>query len=241
MDDVKKKVLLDLFVSPWTVLPVAGGLSAWLLSWGIDGSTVLNVAGLAGVLGGIGMLATRLIFGLEDITHNAYVHLHEQQRGQQQAALDALDQRLSTDHDDRTQQCLRELRHLHGAFQNQVREGKITGSTHRVLDRVEQLFRACVRQLEQSYELWRTGEKLSGTARRSLLKERDEVVLEVVQTIEHLGKTIEQLHSVKVKQNESELARLREELDETMRVARRAEERMASLGKPEIRDQADYE
>jgi hypothetical protein len=241
MDEVKKKVLLDLFVSPWTVLPVAGGLSAWLLSWAIDGSAALNVVGLAGVLAGLGMIATRLIFGLEEITHDAYAYLHERTRQEQEAALDDLDRRLSGDNDDRTQTCLRELRQLYRLFQEQVQDGKISGSTHRILDQVEKMFRACVTQLEKSYELWTSAQSLSGTARKSLLTQRDGVVAEVVETIRHLGRTVEQLHAFRRDESASELARLREELDDTIRVARRAEERIASLGQENVYDQAEFQ
>jgi hypothetical protein len=44
-----------------------------------------------------------------------------------------------------------------------------------------------------------------------------------------------------VKQSEVELARLREELDETMQVARRAEERLESLGKQTTYDLREFE
>ena len=230
MDDVKKKVLLELFVSPWTVLPLAGGLSAWMLSWATGGSTTLNLAGLAGVLGGFGMLATRLIFGIEEITHKAYAFLYDQQRRQREAALDALDAKLSSDNDQRSEHCLRELRHLYQIVQDQVQEGSISGSAHHILEKVEQLFQACVRQLERSYELWRAAEKLTGRARQTMLRERDEIVQEVSESIQQLAASVEQLNSFKFRQDEAELAKLREELDVSMRVARRAEQRMASLG-----------
>ncbi|MFV1964193.1 MAG: hypothetical protein ACC628_02130 [Pirellulaceae bacterium] len=241
MDEVKKRILLDLFVSPWAVLPVAGGLSAWMVSWAVGGSSFLNMAGLAGVLGGVGALASRLIVGLEDITHKAYSYLHEQRRAEQEAALDELDQRLSLDRDDRTQESLRELRQIYQIFQEQSPKGRITGSSHLVLERVGRLFKACVKQLEQSYELWRNAEHLSGEARQALLADRDDVVEEVVLTIRHLGKSVEQLHALRGKESESELATLREELDETMRVARRAEQRMASLGKSINYEPSEFE
>ena len=42
--DVRRKVLLDLFASPGTLLPTVGGLSALILSWAIDGGSSLSHA-----------------------------------------------------------------------------------------------------------------------------------------------------------------------------------------------------
>jgi cob(I)alamin adenosyltransferase len=63
----------------------------------------------------------------------------------------------------------------------------------------------------------------------------------VKETVEHLSRTIEQFHSFRVKENESELAKLREELEETMQVARRAEERVAALDDERAYNEQDYE
>ena len=241
MDEVKKKVLLEVFASPWTVLPAAAGFSAWMLSWAMDGSMFLNFAGLAGVLGGLGMLATRLIFGLEQITEKAYVFVNEKQRQEQEAALDALDKKLRRDKDPRTQDLLRQLRHLYASFQSDAQQGKITGTTHPILSNVDRLFRAAVSHLERSYELWRTIKRMKGDARESLRQERDDIIQEVADTVEHLGRTIRQFHTFKSKEGESELVKLRQELDETMRVARRAEERVAALHEQRDYDPAEFE
>jgi len=229
MDKVKKKVLLDLFGSPATVLPIVAGMSAWLLSWAVDGNTMLNLGGMVGVLGGVGFLATRLIFGLEKITENAFQYLNDQKREAQDQALDALEMQLRGDEDPRTQTYLRDLRTLYANFQDDLRNGRIAGAARAVLEQVEKLFQAAVKHLEHSYHLWMTAGRMSGDAREALLEERERVVQEVQDTVEHLSRTIEQFHSFRVKESEAELARLREELDETMQVARRAEARLESL------------
>jgi len=241
MDKVKRKVLLDLFGSPGTVLPIVAGMSAWMLSWAVDGNTLLNLGGLVGVLGGAGFLATRLIFGLERITENAFQYLNDQKRETQQQALDSLELRLRGDEDPRTQTYLRQLRELYTTFQDDLRNGRVAGAASTVLEQVEKLFQAAVKHLEHSYHLWITAGRMSGDARHALLDERERVVQEVQDTVEHLSKTIEQFHSFRVKASEAELAKLREELDETMQVARRAEARLESLGKENTYDLREFE
>jgi len=241
MDQVKKKVLLDLFASPLTVLPVAGGLSAWMLSWAIDGSLWLNLGGLVGVLGGLGLLATRLIFGLEQITARAHEYQHQQQREEQEDKLDRLRSQLRRDDDPRTQTYLRTLRDLYDGLQEDVASGKLTRRAGIVLGQVDKLFQAAVKHLEHSYHLWKTAKRLSGSARQKLNDEREQVIQEVKETVEHLSKAIEQFHSFRVQENEAELAKLREELDATMQVARRAEERVAELDDERAYSEEDFE
>jgi hypothetical protein len=241
VEEVKKKVLLDLFASPWTLLPLATGLSAFMLSWAGDGNVALNLVGLTGVLSSAGALATRLIYGLDSITENAYRYLHEKQQQQQQSALDALERRLASDPDPRTAESLRQLRRLYAGFVGDVESGKITGQTHRLLERVEEVFRASVEQLQLSHDLWDAAERLTGEARGAVLREREEAVQEVVRTIEHLGRTIEQFHTFQIKRSTSELERLRADLDETIRVARRTDERMAAMDRPRAYESSELE
>ena len=226
--DVRKKVLLDLFASPSTLLPIAGGLSALILSWAMEGVAAMNVVGLVGILGGVGWFATRLIFKLEEITNNAYKYLHRQEMKKQEEALDDLDKKLAKDRNPRTQECLRELRRLYGTFVQDDQSGKINRSTHEILEIVEELFRASVAQLRVSYDLWERARNMTGDSKENTLQERDQVVREVVDTIQHLDRTIKQFASFSVKENQDKLSRLRGELDEAMRVARRTDERLAA-------------
>jgi len=243
--DVRRKVLLDLFAAPSTLLPVVGGVGVLVLSWAIGGGPVLKMLGLAGILGGLGRAASRLIFGLEGITNNAYQYIHTQQRHGQEKALDRLDNRLRRDRDPRTQECLRQLRDLYGKFvgnveNGNVESGKINRSTHEILEVVEELFRNSVSQLEASYQLWQDSRTLGKAAKEKMLAQRDQVVEEVLDTIGHLDTTVQRFFAFTRKKNEDNLGRLQEELDEAIRVARRTEERMASWDNDLTADKQSY-
>ena len=230
MDDVKRKVYLDLFASPETLLPIVGGLTALLASWAMGGNAWLTFGGLAGVLGGVGMFASRVIFGLEKLTNRAYQYVVQQQQTRQVESLQALHKKLQKDQDQRTHRLLQQLWELYKGLQKDIRAGKISLAAHDVLDSVDRMFHVCVDYLDRSYELWRTAQRLEGNSRRQLLEQREELVAEVAQATEYLSTKVQQLNEVTNQRNKSELAQLRAELDESIRVARLAEERTAELG-----------
>jgi hypothetical protein len=241
MDEVRQKVLLDLFASPLTLLPVVGGLTALLASWATGGNAPLAFAGMVGILGGVGMFATRMVFGLEKLTRKAYDYALEKQQKHQNEMLLDLDRKLQNDHDPRTQYLLRQLWHLYQGLQKDIKAGKITVAAHQVLESVDQMFRVCVEYLRESYDLWELAERVGKTARQSTLAQREELIQEVERSVVHLEQTLDQLQTVATSRSKSELSRLRAELDETIDVARRAEKRTSALGTERDYDPAEFE
>lgn len=229
MDEVKRKVYLDLFASPYNLLPVAGGLTSLMASWAVGGSPTLTMAGIVGVLGGIGVAASRLIWGLEGLTEKAYEYQVDKQQRDHERKLDALDGKLSRDRDPRTQACLRELRLLYDGLQRAAEKGNITTSSFEIIEGVGKVFDECVKQLEHSHNLWETARKMQGPARESMLAQRDGIIQEVVTTVVDVGAMVERYLVNQSKRNRSELSKVRQELDESIEAARRAEERTADL------------
>lgn len=242
MDDVKRKVYLDIFASPVTLLPVVGGLTALLASWAIGGSALLTFAGVAGVVGGLGLFASRLIFGLEKLTNRAYQYVLERQQKKQAEALHELDKKLQRDRDPRTERLLRQLWHLYKTLEKDIQAGKISVAAHEVLESVDRMFQVCVDYLDRSYQLWDKAHKQAGPARQRTMHQRDELVTEVENSVDFLESKIDQLENINKKKSKSELSELRAELDETIRVARRAEERTAELtGEGKNYDESEFE
>ncbi len=242
LDDVKRKVMLDLFASPGTLIPMVVGISSLLLSWAVGGDPTANAIGIIGVLGGVGHFATRLVLGLEGMTERAYQRIVQRRQEEQKQALDDLEQRLSRDGDHRTETCLRDLRGLYRTFQNSCADGQVVASHHQVVSQVEEVFHASVQQLERSLELYTISQKLTGTSKTEILNERERVIEEVIDTRDHLSSTIQRFQTFATRRNQSELSRLRDELDETLRVAQRTEERMATIGRKEKNyDESEFE
>ncbi len=241
MDDVRRKVWLDIFAAPGVLLPLAGGLTALIASWAVGGNPALNFGGIAGILGGVGIMASRLILKLDRITQEAYDYFVQKQRSQQEQALEKLEQRLLLDQDSRTQTSLRTLRHLYGRLKEKVDSGTVTPAAYGVIEGVDKLFQSCVKQLESSADLWETAQNMRGSARKAMLEQREQLVQEVTEAVEHLGQTVERFHELETGRHRSELGRLRRELDESMRVAREVERRTAELTQPSQLESEQWE
>ncbi len=229
MDEVKRKVYLDLFASPYSLLPFAGGLTSLMAGWAVGGEQTLMIAGVAGVLAGIGVTASRLIWGIEGLTEKAYEYQVDKQQKDQEQRLDELDDKLTKDRDPRTQTCLRELRLLYGNLKEAADKGKISGASYEVLEGVGKVFDECVKQLEHSHSLWETARKMQGPARTDMMQQRGELIQDVVMTVVDVGQMVESHFKETSKKNQSELGKVRRELNESIEAARRAEERTAEL------------
>lgn len=238
MDELKKKVLLDLFASPWTIVPLVGGLSAWMLSWAVDGNTALNLIGLGGIMTGLGIQASRLIFGIEQLTEKAYSYLTEKQKRERNERLDQLSVKLNKDGDPRSEECLKRLRRLYASLEEDAPRDQASLVFR---EKVDKLFAAAVKQLERSWKLWEKAKRLPGRTGDPLLAERKKAVDEVVLTVNHLTKTVEQYQALQIEDSDDELSRLREELDRTIEVARRTDEYMDSLDTKSAYDEAEFE
>lgn len=241
MDRLKKRILHDIVISRWTIVPLAVGLGALAAAWGLGGNTGLYWLGGAGIAGSLAALITRFTVGAEKIAQNVYTRLHDQERRERERQLDALDRRLAAEPDPRTEDCLRELRRLYDGFQADVESGKLTSQSRLLADRVEQVFHASTEQLQRSYDLWTAAQRARGEAKQAVLEQREAVIEEVISTVKQLARTIEQFHQFQTQRGSSELERLRAELDETLLVARRTEERLAEIEHPQVKRRTDFE
>ncbi len=222
MDPVKRKVITELFLAPSVVLPIVGGMSAGILSWAVGGVPALTMAAVAGILGGLGWMATRIIFQIESITEAALQAQQQYASDKENRQLDELAIQFRTDGDRRTQDYLTLLRSLRAEFENEAHRATVR-------EQVNEVFDAAVEQLKEAYRLSQLAEKLSGPARKKIVQDRELVLHEIAETIAHVHSAANQMRQLGKSEDKADMATLREELALTMQVAKRTEQRMREL------------
>ncbi len=204
------------------------------MAWAVgQGTALLSFLGLGGLLAGLGVLATRWILRRDEIHQAAFKELQEEAFRRQAEDLDDLDRRLQQDDDPRTETTLRELREIYGEFKSDASwaEGLKTRVSFEIVSRVERLFEECVKSLGRSLELWEAAQKMrTPELKKDLLESRSALLGEISRSLEQMRKTVDSVRALRLdKTDASSHARIREELDASLEVARRVEERMRSL------------
>lgn len=228
-DSIRRKVFGEIFLAPSVVLTAVAGASALLFSWAVGGNSYLTLAGVGGVLGAIGWAATRAIFGVEKITLDVIEKIQSKQRQAEEDELEELLRRLRSDRDHRTQDFLTVLRTVREDFEENAVQPGVQLRSREIVSQVRQLFGAAVGQLQHSLKLYDLSERLIGDQRNRILKQREQVLGEVEATINHLHSVTKQYTDLLNRDQQVDLSVLRDELDTSLRVAKRTEERMSEL------------
>ena len=228
-------MLLDLIASPWVVLPTAAGLTALLVAWGANlGGAVLSFLGVASLLAGAGALVTRWVVGHDAIAKRAFEEIQDEAERHRREALDTLSARLEGDNDPRTGQCLGALRELDQRLSALLDSG---AGGRRAPDEIaalaRKLMRSSIMSLERSLQLWQTAHNMvTEQARKPILESREQLLDEVNQSITQLAQVLDQVQTLGLDSDPGrQLAAVRRELDESLSVAKRVEERIHSLEK----------
>ena len=236
MEALRKRILREIFIAPSVVLPVVGGASAWLLSWAGGGNDWLNLAGLVGVLGGVGWFATRFIFQLDGISEKAMQDLAEEALQKEEKHLNELQKRLANDRDPRTEQYLILLRENRTDLERIARTPGIELRSLEIVKQARQLFWAASDQLDQSMKMYELAQKLNGAEKQGVLAQRERCLEEARESSEHLSDAIATFRQFADKTLERDMDTLQLELAESIRAAKRSEERMR-----ELQNRPDYE
>lgn len=240
--DLKKKILLDLCVTPGTVIPSAIGASLLLLSVVLGSGAAF--LGFICCLVGFGALLTNWIFNLEGVSKRAAKEWNQMQQAKKDRELDRLDHNLQQTRELRDETALRNLRALYSSFCTDFQEGKLSKTIPpMMLAQIDQIFDKCIVQLGRSYDVWKQSQLVQGDFRSELIAQRREMLDEVDTSVELLANAINEVRALRLKASRSELRQLQEKLASQLSVAKAVEERVAELeglGRPTEEKYSEY-
>lgn len=231
----KKRLFFRLFASSWTIVPFLAGATLLLALWTFSINAGLAFfVGIACLLGALGVFFTRLLRGNERLGKKVIEELQEEALAAREKSLDELDRKLSADGDPRTESFLRDLRALAEAFHKDRvwSSGLSNHTTYELFSGVEQLFKRCILSLDRTLELWYTANNTTTPdARAPIFSQRERIIKDVEKSIRQLGKVLVGIQGIDAGDvsEDSDLARIRDELDQSLKVARAVGERMRSL------------
>lgn len=232
MPALKRTVISEVLLVPSVLWPLVGGVAAGLLAWASGGNVILSLVAAVGILGGIGWMLLRSGLQVEKIANKAMQAAQQSQRAEENRQLDALAEQLRTDRDHRTQDYLSLLRSLRSDFEAAAAgEGVRIRSAH-MSEQLSLAFNMIVDQLRQSYRLWERSEQLVGETRENTLAERETLLSQTKLTLDRYQAVVDRFRAMVKKEEGADLKDLQQELEATLRIARRTEERMQELEKP---------
>jgi len=232
---IRRKVFLRLLGHPVVLAPLVLGVSACTAVWAFNWPPGLGwFATAAGALASVGAYITRLVLDNGKTAQSVIAEIEQRDHQAGQAALDDLDRRLvAADTDPRPETALRDLRALVRAVDDYAgsTEGLHAPAVIDVRSRVQQIFESSVRSLEQTLQLGDTAKILHlPEARKPLLEQREKIIADIQAGVKQLGGTLAALQRLATgTQSSRELSRLRDELDQSLEIASRVEDRLNSL------------
>ena len=227
-------MLLGLASSPVTLLPFVAGVTAMVGSWAFDVMPEFGLfTGVVGILVSAGTFFTRLLVHGESAAKKALEEIHAENLKERERALDGLEDSLKTDGEPRTERALRDLRLFAKTFEDEKTwaSGLDARSVFEIRRGVAQLYERCVKSLEKTFELWQTARKMSTReAQNPILQQRERTMGEVAKSIAQLGTILVEIQNLSRTDGAAPgLAKVREELDQSLAFAKSVDSKMQAL------------
>lgn len=227
---LRKRSIVDAFTKFDTSIPIVLGVIALTAVVVLSAGPILAVLALIALLFGIGRFVWRSLAGLRQVTVQ-FQQLFESRATQQKRRLVDLEAKLLGDRDSRTHVLLASLVQLRQSLEQDIQGGKFSILTGHVLSHVAQMFNVCVEHLEMTYKLWQAAQSDPRDSGEKL-QQREILIEEVQASVTQLHTILDHLHQRAVGSKTQELQRLRAELDQTLRIAKRVEQRTDELLHP---------
>lgn len=222
MNELRKKIITDLFISPMTIVPATIGGSLMLLS--LVAGFIYGFVGFCFLLISFGIGINNCLFNYDKTSKQTIEKIEKEKQIERNNKLDELDVKLSSDRDPRDQKFLRDLRAIYDTFIEDIKAGKITiAAGLSIRNQIDEVFNQCVQQLEFQYELLVRSRKFNGKLKDDLLKQRNNVLDEIEKSVFNLTDVISEVGNLGVKAKSNQLSLLKDRLNIQLNAAKEAE------------------
>jgi hypothetical protein len=202
----------------------------------ISGGVWVAVAVAFGLIAA-GSVVLQLASGAERLEKIAATDLAAEKLEQEELRLKDLQKRLRSDRDFRTKDCFNLATQARMDFLTLIKTDQGNFATLQFGQQFDQLFWATIEQLEHSLQLYEQADRLVDARRLGILKERDRVVGDLIGAADRLRQVVEKIRSTSTKDREAELSSLSKELDYSLEIAKRVDQRLKELESEPNRDE----
>jgi hypothetical protein len=206
MQALKKRVLLDLLLSPISLIPAVAGISALLVSWAGGPWWWLTFTGICAILASLGINITILMLDLPRRINEAVQNLESKDQSARSNLLKNLQRSMARD---RYREVAVQLLALYGEYC----EYKKDLADREIVRQMDSLFDALVKQLERYCKV-----------KKKEVNRRERLIEEIRGGLETATSAVGSFHTFTAATEESEVSRLRSELEVSLEMARRLDE-----------------
>jgi hypothetical protein len=193
---------------------------------------VLTGLAVVGIVGGAAWLVAGTVLNVEKLTDQALAAHQQASLASENEQLDLLARQLRTDRDHRTQDILTLLRSLREDFERTAGRPGIERRSARFREQIGLVFQATVEKLRESYRLMQQSESVVGQPRQQFLDQREALVLQAMEAANKLRDITQQFMTAIDDDSESNMESLQKELELSLEIAKRTEQRMKELENP---------
>jgi hypothetical protein len=235
MSDLRSRVWRRLFGSKQFLIPAAIAVGAGCIA-AISGGVWTAIAVAFGLIAAGGVVL-KLASGAEQLEKAVLQDQTNEQRGQEDLRLNELQKRLRSDRDFRTKDCFHLASQARTDFLSLIQKAQGNFALLQFGQQFDQLFWATIEQLEHSLQLYEQADRLVDARRKAILAERERVVDDLIGAADRLRQVVDKIRSTATQDREVELSSLSKELDDSLEIAKRVDQRLRELESEPNRDE----
>jgi hypothetical protein len=174
-------------------------------------------------------IAIKLSQGVESLESTALQEVEQERLQRENAQFEELQRKLRGDRDHRTKDCFAIAKEARREFLELSKKDGLANRTLEIGKQFDQLFWATIEQLEHSLKLYDLADRLVDSRRDEILREREAVVTDLLSSSDRLRQVTTQIRQISQEEREVDLKPLTDELDASLRIAKRVDERLKEL------------